>query len=99
MAADATSIPGSERVIFVRNQGEELVSGFLSLPESPEHCTGDGSRMLFFNSTHHHAKVPGFTNHPDTERIKHLLQRVSDLLRQPLLQLKPAGIGIDNTRN
>src|SRR5690242_1383807 len=55
--------------------------------------------MLLLDSTHHHAKMPSFNDHTDSNRFNGVLNRVGDLLGQPFLNLQAASEDIHQARN
>src|SRR5215467_394095 len=70
------------------NQREELAACFFFVPETSEHRTGDGRRVLFLHTTHHHAKVARFDDDSDALRLDHFLNRLGDLRREAFLDLQ-----------
>src|SRR5215831_13744763 len=70
------------------NQREELAACFFFVPETSEHRTGDGRRVLFLHTTHHHAKVARFDDDSDALRLDHFLNRLGDLRRKAFLDLQ-----------
>ena len=75
----------AERVVALRDQGEELVAGFFLSAEGAEHGAGDGTGMLFFYPAHHHSEVAGFADDADSARLQNALQGLGDLTSEPLL--------------
>src|SRR5579864_2283147 len=55
--------------------------------------------MLLLHSAHHHAEMLRLAQHAHSARRNHFLHRFGDVLRQPLLQLQPAGEHIDDPWN
>ena len=55
--------------------------------------------MLFFDSAHHHAEVPGFNHHRYATRLQGGFQCFQDLLSQSLLCLEPAREKVDDAGN
>ena len=86
------------RAPIVMCKAEELVPGHGTLPKLPAQSAGDRLGGLFLRAAHHHAKVHRFDDYTDAARLEHSLDRLGDLLREPLLHLQPAGEDLDNTR-
>ena len=66
-----------------------------------ETCEGAGGRdaVLLFNAAHLHAEVAGLDDDGDAFRLQGLLNAVTDLLGEALLDLQAAGEGVDDPRN
>ena len=78
---------------------QELVAGLVGLQEDAREgrCRGDG--VGFLDAAHGHAGVHRLDDDRDAERLQGILDAVADLLRQALLDLQAAGIGLDHARD
>src|SRR5271168_5089663 len=76
------------------NEGEKLASGAL-LTEDAAHRRGHSGGILLLHAAHHHAQVARLDHHADALRGDRRLDRIRDLLRQPLLHLEAAGKNVD----
>src|SRR5690348_14384703 len=72
------------------NKGEEFSARFLLFAEAAQHGRGDRRRVLFLDTAHHHAEMPGLDDNTDTLRLNYFLNRLGNLRRQALLNLQPA---------
>src|SRR5690348_4004462 len=70
------------------DQGQKFVPRGFVLTERAEHVAGHRSRMLLFDSPHHHAEMLRFHQNPYSSGRNRALHRFANLLRHPLLQLQ-----------
>src|ERR1051326_4137505 len=78
---------------------QEFVPGVLIVFKGADHRTGDRYRILFLDAPHNHAQVLRFNHDGDAARVNLLIDRVRNLRRQSLLNLKPPGIHIHQPRD
>src|ERR1700691_762198 len=71
----------------------------LFLAEASHHGAGHRRRILFLDSTHHHAQVAGFNHHAHALRRNRFLNRIGNLPRQPFLHLQAARKYFNQARN
>src|SRR5919201_1081667 len=79
--------------------GEELCAGSVARPEQAEDRGRghDGARLA--NPSHDRAQMSRLEYDANTLRLEVVLQEVGDLLGQPLLDLEPAGVCLDDARD
>ena len=90
---------GLEAAAGLPQQGQKLVPGLLTLAEAAQHGAGHCPGVLLFHAAHHHAEVAGLADNADAFGVQNSLNRLGDLLRQPLLHLQPAGKHVDDPGN
>ena len=76
---------------------QELIPCLVALQEDSGEgrCGGNGIGLLY--SAHGHAGVHSLDDHSHAQRIQGFLQAVTNLLREALLHLQAAGIGLNHT--
>ncbi len=79
-------------------EAEELVSRLRIIPERAEQGAGNRLRILLLDAAHHHAEVHGLDDDTDAARLQDLADRLRDLTGKPLLDLKPPGENVHQTR-
>src|SRR5690606_16536564 len=88
---------GSSRYRYMRDtasllgQLHELVAGLRLVLQDAAERAGDGMVPLLADAAGFHAHVASADDHPYPLRLQMLLQRVGDLIGEPLLDLKPTG--------
>src|SRR5688572_10778670 len=80
------------------NEFQELRPGSCVFAENPVHRAGHRDRVLFLHAAHGHTEVRRLHDYGDAERLRHLVNRVGDLLREALLHLEPPREHIDDSR-
>src|SRR6266699_3416610 len=80
-------------------EAEELVARLWVFAERTSERRSDRLRVLLLHSTHHHAEVVRFDHDADSTWVHDPAETIGDLLRQPLLHLKPSRIDIYNARD
>src|SRR6059058_3013152 len=92
------SLPDTVLVVAVTERREEFESGSLVVAEQApirgRHHFGAG----LANAAHRHAQVLGDADHGHPAGLQLFHQYVGDLAGEPLLQLQPSSIDIDNPR-
>src|SRR3954447_9105934 len=79
--------------------GEELCPRPVLRPEQPEDVRRGHDRPWFPDAAHDRAEVGRFHDDAYALRLEAVLEELGDLLRQPLLDLEPAGIRLDDPRD
>jgi hypothetical protein len=77
-------------------QIQELRPGARVVAEQPAQRARDHLRVLFLDAAHPRAKVHRLDHHANAGRLKHMVNRLGDLLRQPLLHLETTRIDFDD---
>src|SRR2546428_359253 len=78
---------------------QKFVPRILILLEDAVHGTGNGYRILLFHAPHDHAEMLRLDDNGDPARVNLFVDRFRDLGRQPLLNLKPPGVHVDQPWN
>ena len=78
---------------------EELCARLVARAEQPEDGARGHDRAGLADAAHHRAQVGRLHDHADALGIEPGLEEVRDLLGQPLLDLEPACIGLDDARD
>src|SRR3954453_1561610 len=78
---------------------QELVPSLLAVAERPQHRARHRAGMLLLHTAHHHAEMSGLADHAHAQRIEDLLNRLRQVLRQPLLNLQAPREHVHQTRN
>ena len=82
----------------VADQRQKLLTRRERLAECAEHRRCDHHRILLLHAAHHHAQMARFDHHAHALRVDRIHDCLRDLLGQPLLQLQPARVHVDQTR-
>ena len=81
------------------NEIQELGSRVLIVLECSQHRTGYSHRVLLLDTAHDHTQVLGLDNDANASGADLRIDGLSDLHRQPFLNLESAGVHIDQPGN
>src|SRR5580704_12532821 len=84
------------RSVLVVGEPQKLIARLRVVTEAAAQGAGDGLGVLLLHAAHHHAQVLGLDDDADAARAERLLEGQCDLLGEPLLDLEPPGIYIDD---
>ena len=79
--------------------GEELGAGAVAGPEQPEHGRRGHDRPGLADAAHDRAQVGRLDDDADALRLEPVLEELRDLLGEPLLDLEPARVHLDDARD
>ena len=75
---------------------EKFLPQLLIVAEAAEHAAGDKVAVRLVHAARGHAVMRRFDDDADTAWLEYVVDRVSDLRGQPLLNLQPLGIDFDH---
>src|SRR5438309_11331496 len=89
-----SSIPRIARTLLVDECHRFRPGGGVGLEQTPD-GRGDRQRSGLAHPPHRHAEVLGLDHHQDPLGAEDVVDRVGDLGREPLLDLGPSGVRVD----
>src|SRR5215207_1012912 len=86
------------QALLLRDGGQKLLACGWVLTKGAQHAARHHRDPVLANAAGRHTGVGGLDDDRHSTRLEHLVDRVGDLGREPLLDLQPPCIGIDDAR-
>jgi hypothetical protein len=75
-------------ILLSADKVQKFLPRFSGRPQAAEHATSGGNCSSLLHPTHHHTEMVGLYNDGDASRLEQFGEAKSDLLCEPLLDLK-----------